>query len=685
MRTSRFTCVHLLIIVLCFLATATPLHAEPTVLPHPLVVGQIGGVAKTMAFNGDYVFFNIGPRIARMLISSADPAHPTAPPLYSDILPGVPEDIKYAHGYLYVAMGEAGLAIIDPNTLGLLDTEELPEDTLGIGFAFELFASDLAVGSRYLYVATGRAGILAYDLGASKNTMTFVQVKTFLTPLRNITDVEVQPASSLNNNRELLFAAANNFAATPALRGGVLMYDITTTPGLGLPAHIREQIEVNALATAGGHLYAAGQTVLYVLATTDLTVESGDFLLANPPIDIALSPTGAAAYLVNTSGIDVVDLSTPTTPVALTPTPVTTPGAAQRLQARSFADSDDTFLFIADFDAGLTIARSTALGEIDVVSPAYVVSDLPLGRTVAPLQGQAYAAGVVPRLLTINSSFPGRLRFIGGGVDTPTVLNALSVRDAWLVAVAGTTGLLRFATVQGTQPEAPERFTTGGNAVDLAVVWPNAIVADGANGLVLVNLDGPLALTGSANGPQFNSNFRAVDATDTHAYVVDGNGTFRIYDITDPTGPIPRGVLPLTGMLDVAVYGNFAFVACGEDGLRVIDVTDPTAPAFVGTEFYEVGGLAQSLTVDQDMLYVAAAEAGVHILAIQPDGQLFPVRTLAIPGNATQSAMGRDGYLYIAAGEAGIVMVQFDDFRIFMPIISHDLLRYRYLPLVGKS
>jgi hypothetical protein len=469
------------------------------------------------------------------------------------------------------------------------------------------------------------------------------------------------------------------------LRGGVLKFDITNTPILSAPVQIREQIEVNALAVSSSYVYAAGQTALYVLATSDLSVQNSDFPLSNPPVDLLLAPDGNTAYLLNTIGIDVVDLNTPTAPVILTGAPFATPGAVIRLAAATFAGLAEIYLFVADFDAGLSIvqAPSATPANLELIGPSYVASKLPIARSIAAAFGQAFAAGMTPTLQTVQSNSPGALRFVGSGVTTPAAINALAVQDSWLVAAAGTSGLLRFA-IQDAEPGEQESFTTGGVAADLAIVWPNAIVADGAHGLVVVNLDGPLTLTGLAAPPQFNSNFRSVDAAGNYAYVVDANGIFRIYDLTDPTGPIALGTLSLPGMLDVKVYGNFAFLACGEDGLRIVDVTDPNAPVFVGAQFTEVAGLAQQLEIYQEYLLVAAADAGIHMLAIQPDGQLAPVRTVKVPGDAVQLDMGSDGYLYAAIGDGGMAIVQFDDFHVFIPIIGNGVPVQQHLPFVAR-
>ena len=686
MRKVRSALPIIALILVLILTAGPPVSAEPSVLSRPIVIGQTGGVTNAVAYHDSYLFFNIGPRLARVEVPASDPEHPLIPPVYSTILPGIPEDIKIANGYVYLALGTAGIAILDSSTMRLASFEELPDNAFGINFAFDLAITDLAVDSRYLYAAVGKAGILVYDLGAGHDGLTFVQAKTFLNPVRNITDVEIQLPVAQNGFRKILYATANNYAVDPAPHGGVMRFDVTDSPVLGVPDALAGQIEVNALEIALPNVFAAGQTNFYVLDPATLNVRNGDFPLANPSIELTLGPQARIAYVTNPAGIDVLDLSTPTAPVALTTTPFATPGAAMNVAAASFADDGDVSLYVADFDAGLSIVRSphTAPGVLELIAPSYVAPSLSIVRAVAGDMLQAFGFGNTTKLWRADGSSPSSLRFAGSGVTPPVAINAMVTHDSWLLAAAGTAGLLRYALRPNADPADQETFTTGGTAVDLAIAWPNAVVADGANGLVVVNIDGDLQLTGAAGPPQFNSNFQSVDVAGTYAYVIDANGTFRVYDLTDPNGPIALGTLALKGMLAVAVHGNHAFVACGEDGLRVIDVTDPNAPVFVGTEYYETADLAQSVEVYGDFLYVAVSGSGVQMLAIQPDGQLFPVTTVEVPGNTLRVSMGRDGYLYTASENGGLAMIQFDDFRLYFPIVGQHAPSKRYLPFIGR-
>ncbi|RPH68845.1 hypothetical protein EHM76_07515, partial [bacterium] len=124
------------------------------------LVGQAGGVTTAVVYSGGKLFFNVGPRVAMMDASTL--SAPVKPETYGAILPGIPEDIKAANGYLYVAMGYDGVAILSTSTLQIVAAQALPDNA---------YAYALAVGGHRLYIAAGDLGIVSYDLGLAKNTL----------------------------------------------------------------------------------------------------------------------------------------------------------------------------------------------------------------------------------------------------------------------------------------------------------------------------------------------------------------------------------------------------------------------------------------------------------------------------------------------------------------------------------
>ena len=299
MRTKLFT-LSLLLMLLTTLVAPIPTRAGPGIAAGPSLslVGQIGGVTNAVVFSGGQLFTNIGPRIARMAISQADPEAPALPPTLGGILPGVPEDLKLANGYLYLALGEAGVAVVDLTTLNAVSVQALP---------FQGFASAVAVGSQRLYAAVGTAGILAYDLGSDRKTLTLSQTKTF-TPAQNISDVETQSVTVGGATTESLFVSANNGTDVDPDLGGVYKFDITSSPQLGDPVALSAAMGINAIDMNDSHIFAAGNARLYALDLASLgTASSVD--MVSPAFQLSVGANVDLVYAMTSEGLEIIDFT----------------------------------------------------------------------------------------------------------------------------------------------------------------------------------------------------------------------------------------------------------------------------------------------------------------------------------------------------------------------------------------
>ncbi|MFN8180013.1 MAG: FlgD immunoglobulin-like domain containing protein [bacterium] len=124
---------------------------------------------------------------------------------------------------------------------------------------------------------------------------------------------------------------------------------------------------------------------------------------------------------------------------------------------------------------------------------------------------------------------------------------------------------------------------TPGSGLDVAVAGHYAYVADGGEGLAVVDFADPasprvvsrLRLSGMAE---------AVVTDGTYAYVADG--PIEVVRVSDPEAPSLVATLALPGGLhDLTLEGTKLFavgVLGGWGGLLVVDVADPTAPAVIG-------------------------------------------------------------------------------------------------------
>ena len=82
---------------------------------------------------------------------------------------------------------------------------------------------------------------------------------------------------------------------------------------------------------------------------------------------------------------------------------------------------------------------------------------------------------------------------------------------------------------------------------------------------------------------------------------------------------------------------------------------------------------------------MAAGEAGMHMLRIQPDGQLVPVTTFHFGGNTLRIALGSDGFLYSANESAGMAMFLFEETHLYFPQIAQGRPLKLYFPWLGKK
>lgn len=151
---------------------------------------------------------------------------------------------------------------------------------------------------------------------------------------------------------------------------------------------------------------------------------------------------------------------------------------------------------------------------------------------------------------------------------------------------------------------------------DFCVKGPYAYVADGSNGLSVVDISIPSEpkFTGSLKTP---GDAKVIYVCGNHAYVSLFRKGIAVVDISNPLHPALTASLE-GNALDIFVLGKYAYVVHGEDGLSVIDVINPTRPKVVGT--LNTPGMAQDVCVSGDYAYVADFD-GLQIVNVQTQSQ----------------------------------------------------------------
>ncbi|MHA1793153.1 MAG: LVIVD repeat-containing protein, partial [Promethearchaeota archaeon] len=114
---------------------------------------------------------------------------------------------------------------------------------------------------------------------------------------------------------------------------------------------------------------------------------------------------------------------------------------------------------------------------------------------------------------------------------------------------------------------------------------------------------------------------KAIDISGDFAYIADGSNGLEIINISDPTSPVKVNTYPLAGSSaqDVEVHDGIAFIATGSAGLYIINVSDPlnTSGSFKRIGYFSDGGNASGIHVVGDNAYLSDGGNGLHVISIQ--------------------------------------------------------------------
>ncbi len=199
---------------------------------------------------------------------------------------------------------------------------------------------------------------------------------------------------------------------------------------------------------------------------------------------------------------------------------------------------------------------------------------------------------------------------------------------------------------------------TPGKAGDVCVFGENAYVADGENGLQIINIldktapetRPPMETPGTATGVFVNSGF---------TYIADGEAGLSIVDTGNPAEPELFDPFDTAGYAnDVFIDEDFAYVADGENGLVIINVSDPKAPKLAGS--LKTQGTAESIVVDGNFAYVANGNKGLAIIDVSNKNLPDPVESFDTAGYAEKVSITA-GIAYVADGENGLTVINVSD------------------------
>ncbi|HWQ90876.1 MAG TPA: hypothetical protein VN673_04340 [Clostridia bacterium] len=189
-----------------------------------------------------------------------------------------------------------------------------------------------------------------------------------------------------------------------------------------------------------------------------------------------------------------------------------------------------------------------------------------------------------------GGTFPGASTKSFYGVST----NNAGVYFAAITNLAG--GLLSREVMLNVLPPMTQKGSWGQGAEDVLVTNGLAFVAQGSEGLAILNVSNPATptLLNKFDTPGYAS---ALHLEDGLAFLADGGSGLQILNISNPAAPSLTGSFDTPGYAsDVVVRSNVAYVADSGGGLLILDVSNPATPVLLGSYSSNIRGIGLCLS-----------------------------------------------------------------------------------------
>ncbi len=476
------------------------------------------------------------------------------------------------------------------------------------------------------------------------------------------------------------------------------------------------------VALAGNHAFATTQTGVQVIEFTDPAKPRrvGGFDAERTVADIAVA--GAKAIIAEPlSGVRVFDISQPPTMRELGKLRMANGGGAERIAVKGSLIVAGTInpralvtLDISDPAHPQKLGSMPMAGQITAIATdgkLAIVGHLGDWQTApdSGLQIVDVSVPAVPRTLATffyPGTFPGSIWThdvaLGGGYAY-----ALQVSSDGSGGARSHLHILDLA--DAAKPVEVARFEVEGSGRSFALDGDNAYVSFssvpesyfqvldltdkrkpvekgrlagvGSNGIHVENgrvaaADYPgvqwLDVSDTTN-PRRLGSFRegsgqGLEVAGNHAYLADGHGGLRIFDIADPTRATPIGHHETTAnATDVALVGSYACLTLGSS-IRIVDVADPRNPRFVKDL---PATNATSVAASGQFNFVADYNAGLRAIYVSASGESRQMGFLPLKAPFTKIALS-GGLACLSAGEDGWYVV---DARIALSpvLLAHHL------------
>jgi hypothetical protein len=293
---------------------------------------------------------------------------------------------------------------------------------------------------------------------------------------------------------------------------------------------------------------------------------------------------------------------------------------------------------------------------------AYVVTEYQLQGTLGYAGGGLHQVDVTDKAHPTEAAYwPIEDHYQGVELVQEGVATSVVVRQPYAYIAAQWGGLWLIDVTNRDSREAKHYMEESSAAEDLALLDTNVYLADGSNGLRVV--DSQLAIPASVGLYPTIGFFENLDVAGGYAYLADGTNGLQVVDVADPTQPTLKVLLKGTGwggLADVQVHGQYAFTTDQTYGadqitgtLRMINVSNPLSPSAAAAVARP--GYAAGVDIEGGLALVAGE--GLSLVNVQTPAAASWITTCATGGQPYGVAAAGD-YAYVAATWGGLQVVR---------------------------
>jgi hypothetical protein len=353
---------------------------------------------------------------------------------------------------------------------------------------------------------------------------------------------------------------------------------------LALLVSIGTMFPQNSNATSGGLIFTP-------LGSTGGQIES-------------LAVSAGKAYIGNGEHFSILDVSTPANPQLL-------------VNERLFDDIaldlavDGTFVYVANRNDGVQI--------VDVSSPTAptIVSSVPNFAEHIAIAGDTIYAATQSELTIIDVSTPASPSVLGTYTSSGSFFSDLDVIGTTVYLVDGSQGSEDVKVIDASVPASPTvigSYNTSGFAQTIDVVGTMAYVFDGTDGLLVLDVSNPAAISQLGSFSLFAA--EDIEVVGSIAYIGSGVSGLRAFDVSTPSAISEIGSLtnPADSSSILDVDGSEAYVVYDTTGVQVVDVSTPSNLQELADSLFV--GTASDIALSGTTAYVSSGNSGLRILDV---------------------------------------------------------------------